>query len=244
MSSLRDGDATASRTAPSGRRPKGRPPGSKNKPKPPIVVTRETPNTLRSHVLEVATGSDIVHEVNDYARRRCRGVCILSGKGVVANVTIRQPHNATAAASGSGGGGSVVTLHGRFEILSLTGTALPPPAPPGANGLSIFLAGSQGQVVGGNVAGPLVASGPVVLMASSFANTMYDRLPLEGDIQEGDEEMPTVTASQSSGVSVRGERTGSGSVLFHNWVGQGSYAFSGRNAFGWAGDASSAGPPF
>lgn len=36
------------------RRPRGRPPGSKNKPKPPIFVTRDSPNALRSHVMEVA----------------------------------------------------------------------------------------------------------------------------------------------------------------------------------------------
>ncbi|KAL0432815.1 UNVERIFIED_CONTAM: AT-hook motif nuclear-localized protein 27 [Sesamum latifolium] len=118
------------------RRPRGRPPGSKNKPKPPIIVTRDSPNALRSHVLEVSAGNDIVESVSVYARRRGRGVCVLSGSGTVSNVTLRQP----AAPAGS-----VVTLHGRFEILSLSGTVLPPPAPPGSGGLSIFLAGGQGQ---------------------------------------------------------------------------------------------------
>ncbi|XP_047942691.1 AT-hook motif nuclear-localized protein 27-like, partial [Salvia hispanica] len=65
------------------------------------------------------------------------------------------------------------------EILSISGTVLPPPAPPGAGGLSIFLSGGQGQVVGGILVAPLVASGPVVLMAASFANAVFERLPLE-----------------------------------------------------------------
>lgn len=227
------------------RRPRGRPAGSKNKPKPPIIVTRDSPNALRSHVLEVSAGADVVESISNYARRRGRGVCILSGGGAVANVTLRQP--ATPA-------GSVVTLHGRFEILSLSGTVLPPPAPPGAGGLSIFLAGGQGQVVGGSVVAPLVASGPVVLMAASFANAMFERLPLE-------EEEPPVqvqpSASQSSSVTGAagggqlGEGAGGsggagggggGGVSFYNLgVNMVNYQFLG-DAFGWGGNA--ARPPF
>lgn len=41
----------SSSTHRAGRRPRGRPMGSKNKPKPPIVVTKETPNSLKSHKL-------------------------------------------------------------------------------------------------------------------------------------------------------------------------------------------------
>ncbi|XP_057807575.1 AT-hook motif nuclear-localized protein 23-like [Salvia miltiorrhiza] len=156
-----------------GRRPRGRPPGSKNKPKPPVIITRESANTLRAHILEIAGGCDVFDAVATYARKRQRGICILSGTGTVTNVSLRQP----AAA------GSVVTLHGRFEILSLSGSFLPPPAPPGATSLTIYLAGGQGQVVGGNVVGALIASGPVIIIAASFTNVAYERLPL--DEEEG-----------------------------------------------------------
>ncbi|XP_057521202.1 AT-hook motif nuclear-localized protein 23-like [Amaranthus tricolor] len=155
------------------RRPRGRPPGSKNKPKPPVIITRESANTLRAHILEVASGCDIFDCVATYARRRQRGICVLSGTGTVTNVSLRQP------CGGTTGGSAVVTLHGRFEILSLSGSFLPPPAPPGATSLTIFLAGGQGQVVGGNVVGELVAAGPVIVIASSFTNVAYERLPLE-----------------------------------------------------------------
>ncbi|KAL0322491.1 UNVERIFIED_CONTAM: AT-hook motif nuclear-localized protein 20 [Sesamum angustifolium] len=121
------------------RRPRGRPPGSKNKPKPPIFVTRDSPNALRSHVMEVAGGTDVAESIAQFARRRQRGVCVLSGSGSVANVTVRQP----------AGPGAAVVLQGRFEILSLTGAFLPGPAPPGATGLTVYLGGGQGQVVGG-----------------------------------------------------------------------------------------------
>ncbi|KAA8522300.1 hypothetical protein F0562_012973 [Nyssa sinensis] len=151
------------------RRPRGRPAGSKNKPKPPIIITRDSANALRTHVMEIADGCDILESVSTFARRRQRGVCILSGTGTVTNVTLRQPASP----------GAIVTLHGRFEILSLAGSFLPPPAPPAATGLTIYLAGGQGQVVGGSVVGALLASGPVVIMAASFSNAAYERLPLE-----------------------------------------------------------------
>ncbi|XP_015968247.1 AT-hook motif nuclear-localized protein 19 [Arachis duranensis] len=138
------------------RRPRGRPPGSKNKPKPPIFVTRDSPNALRSHVMEVANGADITDSLVQFARKRQRGVCVLSATGTVANVTLRQP---TAP-------GAVMALHGRFEIISLTGSFLPGPSPAGSTGLTVYLAGGQGQVVGGGVVGPLVASGSVMIMAA------------------------------------------------------------------------------
>ncbi|KAL6495434.1 AT-hook motif nuclear-localized protein 22 [Orobanche gracilis] len=151
------------------RRPRGRPAGSKNKPKPPIIITRDSANALRSHVMEVASGCDIPESISTFARRRQRGVCVLSGNGAVTNVTLRQPASP----------GSVVTLHGRFDVLSLSGSFLPPPAPPAASSLTIYLSGGQGQVMGGTVVGPLLASGPVVIMAASFGNAAYERLPLE-----------------------------------------------------------------
>ncbi|XP_024026317.1 AT-hook motif nuclear-localized protein 20 [Morus notabilis] len=157
------------------RRPRGRPPGSKNKPKPPIFVTRDSPNALRSHVMEVAGGADVAESVAQFARRRQRGVCVLSGSGSVANVTLRQPSAP----------GAVVALHGRFEILSLTGAFLPGPAPPGSTGLTVYLAGGQGQVVGGSVVGSLVAAGPVMVIAATFANATYERLPLDDDEEAG-----------------------------------------------------------
>ncbi|RRT51008.1 hypothetical protein B296_00030864 [Ensete ventricosum] len=180
----------------SGRRPRGRPPGSKNKPKPPIIITRESPNALRSHVLEIASGTDIMDAVALFARRRQRGLSILSGSGVVTNVTLRQP----AAPPGT-----VVSLHGRFEILSLSGAFLPAPSPPGATGLTVYLAGGQGQVVGGIVVGELVASGPVMIIAATFANATYERLPLVED------ELDTVAAPPGSeGMPLQQSPGGSG----------------------------------
>ncbi|XP_062220098.1 AT-hook motif nuclear-localized protein 25-like [Phragmites australis] len=234
------------------RRPRGRPLGSKNKPKPPIIVTRDSPNALHSHVLEVAAGADIVDCVAEYARRRGRGVCVLSGGGAVVNVALRQP-------GASPPGSMVATLRGRFEILSLTGTVLPPPAPPGASGLTVFLSGGQGQVIGGSVVGSLVAAGPVVLMAASFANAVYERLPLEGEEEEiaaaaagadpqdqlaqsAGHQGQQPTASQSSGVT--GGDAGGGGMSLYNLTGNvAGYQLPGDNFGGWSGGGGGVRPP-
>ncbi|KAJ8457836.1 hypothetical protein OPV22_030762 [Ensete ventricosum] len=153
-----------------GRRPRGRPPGSKNKPKPPVIITRESAAALRSHVFEVASGADIMDAVAAFARRRQLGVAVLSASGAVTNVTLRQP--------GPQPGGTVVAIPGRFEVLSLSGAFLPTPALSGATGLTLYMVGGEGQVVGGSVVGELVASGPVMIIAATFTNATYERLPL------------------------------------------------------------------
>ncbi|KAJ4904555.1 AT-hook motif nuclear-localized protein 20 [Raphanus sativus] len=135
----------------------------------------EVPNALHSHVMEISDGSDVADTIAHFSRRRQRGVCVLSGTGSVANVTLRQ-----AAAPGG-----VVSLQGRFEILSLTGAFLPGPAPPGSTGLTVYLAGVQGQVLGGSVVGPLVAIGSVMVIAATFSNATYERLPIEDEEDGG-----------------------------------------------------------
>ncbi|KAL6592700.1 hypothetical protein ACP70R_049375 [Stipagrostis hirtigluma subsp. patula] len=236
------------------RKPRGRPAGSKNKPKPPIIVTRDSPNALHSHILEVAAGADVVECVAEYARRRGRGVSVLSGGGSVSDVALRQP-------GAEPPGSLVATLRGQFEILSLTGTVLPPPAPPGASSLTVYLAGGQGQVVGGSVVGQLVAAGPVVLMAASFANAVYERLPLEGEeevaagaastaaepqgaAQPAGAQPQQPEASQSSvvtGGDAGGGSVGHGMSLYDLGGNVGGYQLPGDNFGSWSGSMR---PPF
>lgn len=182
------------------RRPRGRPPGSRNKPKPPIVITKESPNSLRSHVLEITSGTDIVESIANFAQRRHRGVSILSGSGIVTNVSLRQP-----AAPGG-----LITLHGRFEILSLSGAFLPAPSPPGATGLTVYLAGGQGQVVGGTVMGALMASGPVMVIAATFTNATYERLPMEDEEDMGQSQSLQQQGNGNGGTNSGGGGSGAG----------------------------------
>ncbi|WOK99099.1 hypothetical protein Cni_G07811 [Canna indica] len=173
----------------SSRKPRGRPPGSKNKPKPPVVITKASESAMHPVVLEVAGGSDVVSGVSDFARRRGLGVSVLGGSGAVADVTLRHP---------SAHGPGTISVPGRFDILSLSGTLLPPPPssstaastwlvrpPP----LTVSLAGPHGQVIGGTLAGPMTAVGPVLLVAATFAKPEFLRLPVsEEDEEAGKEE--------------------------------------------------------
>ncbi|XP_031475555.1 AT-hook motif nuclear-localized protein 17-like [Nymphaea colorata] len=165
------------------RKPRGRPPGSKNKPKPPIVITRDAENAMRPHVLELCAGCDVVESVAQFARRHHLGLCVISGKGTVANVSLHHPATVAAGAPSGRPSATTLTFHGRFDILSLTGTYLLPTSPssPSTSSFTISLAGAQGQVVGGTVAGSLVAASPVVLIAAAFNNPSFHRLPAEDE---------------------------------------------------------------
>lgn len=94
--------------------------------------------------------------------------------GTVADFTIRQPAPMTP--------GATVSFHGRFEILSISGTFLPSSVPfQVSDAFKISLAGPQGQVLGGAVVGPLIAAGPVFVIATTFNSPAYQRLPVADD---------------------------------------------------------------
>ncbi|KAH7524735.1 AT-hook motif nuclear-localized protein 17 [Ziziphus jujuba] len=158
------------------RRPRGRPPGSKNKPKPPVIITRDTEPAMSPYILEVPGGNDIVEAIARFCRRKNMGLCVLTGSGTVANVTLRQPSTTP---------GATVTFHGRFDILSICATFLPQTTAscPVPNGFTISLAGPQGQIVGGLVAGTLIAAGTVYVIGASFNNPSYHRLPAEDEVR-------------------------------------------------------------
>jgi predicted DNA-binding protein with PD1-like motif len=140
--------------------------GSNNNPKKHAIITQHIPSA--SHVLEITSGADVSKCLFDYVYHRGRGISILSGNGEVANVTLRQPT------------GRIETFVGRFNILSISGTIFPPMTPVSARGLEVCLASTTGQMICGNVMPPLVASGLVVLVVVSFANTANEQVE-EGD---------------------------------------------------------------
>lgn len=188
------------------RRRRGRPPGSRNKPSPPILITNHAPNAFQTHVFQITPATDIAHSISTFAHRRHCGLSILSSSGLVANVTLRQP-----AAPGG-----VITLHERFEILSLSGAFLPAPSPQWATSLTVCLAGGQGRVVGGLVSGPLIAAGPVIVIAASFTNAIYERLQIDEEEENGNKEMEM--EDHSNGKNSMGESSGGASLAVHNLI--------------------------
>ncbi|KAK7244991.1 hypothetical protein RIF29_39820 [Crotalaria pallida] len=96
------------------------------------------------HVVTVHTGEDVAGKIFSFAQKGPIGICILSANGAISK--------------------------GRFEILSLSGSftvsdngSISP-----TNGLSVSLAGPDGRVIGGGVAGLLTAAGPIQIVLGSF----------------------------------------------------------------------------
>ncbi|TKY56326.1 AT-hook motif nuclear-localized protein 17 [Spatholobus suberectus] len=182
------------------RRPRGRPPGSKNKPKPPLIITREPEPAMSPFILEISGGSDVVEALARFSSRKNTGLCILTASGTVANVTLRQPSVTP---------GATVTFHGRFDILSMSATFLLSPAiPPG--GFAVSLAGPQGQIVGGLVVGRLLAAGTVFVIAASFNNPSYHRLSSSSEDAQnnsggGDSQSPPVSGGGAESGRVQAE---------------------------------------
>ncbi|KAK9166869.1 hypothetical protein Scep_002060 [Stephania cephalantha] len=160
-----------------GRRGRGRPLGSKNKPKPsPHLAIRDPDqcSIMRPLVLEIPGGTDVVNAVFGFAKRRNVGLCVLTASGTVTNVSLRQPSFTPD------GRGAVINFHGRFDLLSISATFIPPLS--STNSFTISLAGPQGQIIGGSVAGALAAVGTVFLVAASFDAHSYYRLPIEEEM--------------------------------------------------------------
>lgn len=174
------------------RRPRGRPPGSKNKPKPAtnFILTPRDDHVekpiMSPYIFEIPFGVDIIDSTYQFCNKQNMGICILNGSGSVTNVTLKQPFTNTPD--------STITFHGNFNILSISATIIPQSIfSKVPNGFTISLAGAQGQVVGGPVIGPLLSAGPVYLIAASFNNPFYHKFPAEDD--DGGESPQTVVSS-------------------------------------------------
>ncbi|KAH7388314.1 hypothetical protein KP509_16G069600 [Ceratopteris richardii] len=109
------------------------------------------------HAITIAAGEDVAARIMSFSQQGPRGICILSANGAISNATLRQ-----SAASGG-----TVTYEGRFEILSLSGSFLVTELCR-TGGLSVSLAGPDGRVIGGGVAGMLMAASPVQVVVGSF----------------------------------------------------------------------------
>ncbi|KAK4365818.1 hypothetical protein RND71_013698 [Anisodus tanguticus] len=107
------------------------------------------------HVIVVNVGEDLASKLMAFSEQGPRTVCILSAHGAICNVTLRQPAM----------GGGTVAYEGRFEIISLSGSFLHSTR---TSSLSVSLAGSDGRVLGGGVAGTLMAATQVQVIVGSF----------------------------------------------------------------------------
>lgn len=147
-----------SNSNPDGKR-RGRPPGSGKKKQLDALGSAGT--SFTPHIITVKPNEDVASKIMSFSQQGPRTTCIISANGALCTATLRQP--ATS--------GGIVTYEGHFDILSLSGSFLL--AEDGdtrsrTGGLSVALAGSDGRVVGGCVAGMLMAATPVQVVVGSF----------------------------------------------------------------------------
>lgn len=158
LESSNDGSGGTPNADSSAKKHRGRPAGSGKKQ----LDALGAPGVgFTPHVIIVKAGEDIASTIMAFSQQGPRTVCILSANGAICNVTLRQP--ATS--------GGTVTYEGRFEIISLSGSFLHSESNGNRSrpsGLSVSLAGSDGRVLGGGVAGMLVAASPVQVIVGSF----------------------------------------------------------------------------
>ncbi|GAB4858726.1 hypothetical protein Ancab_010200 [Ancistrocladus abbreviatus] len=113
------------------------------------------------HVITVQAGEDVALKIHLFSQQESRAICVLSASGSISNVTLRQPNSL----------GGTMTYEGRFEILSLSGSLMPTDngiMKSRSGGMSVSLAGPDGRVFGGGLAGLLIAACPVQVVLGSF----------------------------------------------------------------------------
>ncbi|KAG0473094.1 hypothetical protein HPP92_014518 [Vanilla planifolia] len=150
------------------KRGRGRPSGFFTKHQPRIeleslgeMVAYSAGANFTPHVITVPSGEDVTMKIISFSQQGPRAICILSANGVISNVTLRQPDSS----------GGTLTYEGRFELLSLSGSFMPNEnggTRSRSGGMSVSLASPDGRVVGGGVAGLLVAASPVQVVVGSF----------------------------------------------------------------------------
>ncbi|PKU60053.1 Putative DNA-binding protein ESCAROLA [Dendrobium catenatum] len=118
---------------------RGKPSGSGKKHQ--LLALGSAGTGFTPHVITVKAGEDVSSKIMSFFQHGPRAICILSANGAISNVTLRQ-----AATSG----GTVTYERSR------------------TGGLSISLAGPDGRVLGGGVAGLLTAASPVQVVVGSF----------------------------------------------------------------------------
>ncbi|KAK6147116.1 hypothetical protein DH2020_018028 [Rehmannia glutinosa] len=109
----------------------------------PHVVTVYTGEVM-TNFSALKNADDVAGEILTFAQKGVGGVCVLSANGSVSNVTIRQP------------GSSGVFLTYESD-----------------RGLSVTLASPDGRVIGGCLAGSLMAANPIQIVIGSFVPNGY-----------------------------------------------------------------------
>ncbi|XP_054788973.1 AT-hook motif nuclear-localized protein 28-like [Prosopis cineraria] len=175
-----EGDYSSFVTSPGGtvevaKKPKGRPKGSKNKPKASRPLVPGDDVMMTPYVLEVPHGNDVVQAISRFSFRQNTGLCVLTASGTVVNASLCL----SSAASTPD-----IACPGHHAILSMSAAFGPRQCPTSgyaAKPLTVSLAAPNGHVIGGLVFGGLVSVGPVYVIATSFNSPSYHKLSSEDE---------------------------------------------------------------
>lgn len=186
-------DLTEDHTASSSKKTRGRPKGAKNKPKPVSIVTNENTDDIlmEPFLIEVPIGKDVMETLINLARSQQAGITVLSGFGLVSDVTLLESMPCTPA----------FRVEGLFHMTSLSGTYInadgvhvPPRfmrTNPTYSSFSIIFSGTHGQLYGGIVGGSIKAAGVVSITASLFKKPSFHRMGVvNGSVREITEDDP------------------------------------------------------
>ncbi|KAG4167807.1 hypothetical protein ERO13_A13G219000v2 [Gossypium hirsutum] len=179
------------------RKPRGRPVGSRNRPKPAAVTARDGGSAVvQPAVLEITAGADIIETIISFARRNRVGVSVVSATGSVMNVTLRHPlFNAPS-----------FSLHGSYGLLAMSGSFMAFSGAPSSSNrtpqstFGVTLAGTQGQLSGGLVWGRLMVATEATLVLNTFVNpALHRQLPFEvEDRRRQDMIMPSLRGNNGA----------------------------------------------
>uniref|UniRef100_M1D280 AT-hook motif nuclear-localized protein n=1 Tax=Solanum tuberosum TaxID=4113 RepID=M1D280_SOLTU len=147
------------------------------------------------HVITVNTGEDVNMKIISFAQQGSRAICVLAANGAISNVTLRQPNSS----------GGTLTYEGHFEILSLTGSFMPSDngvTKSRSGGMSVSLSGPDGQVMGGGLAGMLVAAGPIQIVVGSFLpGQQLEQKPKKQRVEHAAFAAPPISEERTDGAS-------------------------------------------
>ncbi|XP_009773555.1 AT-hook motif nuclear-localized protein 10 [Nicotiana tabacum] len=190
---------------------RGRPPGSGRKQQQLADIGSAAAGVgFRPHVITIKAGEDVLAKLMSFSQSSSQAVCILSANGSISNVTLWQ-----AATSGG-----TVTYEGRFEILTLSGSFLLSESGgqrSRTGGLSVSLAGPDGRVLGGGVAGLLTAAAAVQVIVGSFSTEGQRQLKPGNSDAFGTPATLTSAARSPPSLGTLSESSG-GTVSPHNQI--------------------------
>lgn len=135
---------------------RGRPRGSSNKNG--LKGKGPAEASMVPHVIVVKTGEDLSVKLMSLALNGPRNICILAASGEISNITLRKPDTSAG----------VVTYEGRFEIITLGGSFLFSESGDSSGGINVSLSYPDGRLMGGAVAGQVIAASPIQVVVASF----------------------------------------------------------------------------